>query len=230
MNFVELKSGKSVEGDEIKAFRSELKGPRYLYLMAGVHGDEVEGVYALQQMFEWLKQQDDLDFPTIVIPVLNPDGYRSGSRTNSHGVDLNRNLPAKSWVSEQRSDRYNPGQAPLSEPENQFLDKLFQKFPPHLIITLHSWKPMINYNGDCKDVADLLNLYNSYPVVADIEGHPTPGSLGDYGPEKYQSPVLTFEFPVIDDNNDLKSIWEENRIGFETLLQSDLVRAQTKSS
>lgn len=224
LNFLQLKSGKSVEGDVIQSLRSETKGPNYLYLMAGVHGDEVEGVFCLQKIVKWLEAQDDLELSMIVIPILNVDGYRAGTRTNAHGVDLNRNLPAKSWISDKRSERYDPGAAPLSEPENQYLDKLFQKFPPRLILTLHSWKPMINYNGDCREVAELLGRYNSYPVVADIEDHPTPGSLGDYAPERYNSPVLTFEFPVIDDNYSLKSIWEENRIGFETLLKSDLVK------
>ena len=223
MNLVGLRSGQSVEGDEIVAFRSELKAPKYLYLMAGVHGDEVEGIYALQKIKEWLEAHENLELPLILIPVLNVDGHRAGTRTNSHGVDLNRNLPAKSWVSEQREAKYNPGPKPLSEPENQYLEQLFQKFPPKLIITLHSWKPMINYNGNCKDVAELLARYNSYEVVADIEGHPTPGSLGDYAPEKYDAPVLTFEFPVIDEEKSLKSIWEENRVGFETLLSSELV-------
>lgn len=229
MNFVELRSGVSVEGDEIRAYRSEKKASRYLYLMAGVHGDEVEGVYSLDKIFSWLQEQDDINIPMIVIPILNVDGYRAQTRTNSHGVDLNRNLPAKSWVEEQRADRYNPGTSPLSEPENQYLDKLFKKYHPGLIITLHSWKPMINYNGDCLEVANHLHQYNSYPVVADTEGHPTPGSLGDYGPEQYQSPVLTFEFPVLNSTDSsgqaysLKSIWEENRLGFESLLQSKLV-------
>lgn len=224
MNFISLRPGQSVEGDEIPAFRSEKKAAKYLYLMAGVHGDEVEGIYALEKMKSWLEEQEHLDLAMVLIPVLNVDGHRAGTRTNSHGVDLNRNLPAKSWVAEQRAAKYNPGPSALSEPENQYLEQLFQKYPPKLIITLHSWKPMINYNGDCKEVAELLARYNNYEVVADIEGHPTPGSLGDYGPEKYGAPILTFEFPVIDEEKSLKSIWEENRVGFETLLSSELVR------
>jgi protein MpaA len=95
MNFTPLKSGKSVEGSEIEVFRNEIKGKRYVYLLGGVHGDEVEAVYCLNQLYKWLQQVDSIDYPIIVIPTLNVDGYRSGSRVNSHGVDLNRNFPTK---------------------------------------------------------------------------------------------------------------------------------------
>ena len=39
---------------------------------------------------------------------------------------------------------------------------------------------MLNYNGDdCLKYAQLMEKFNNYPTVADIEGHPTPGSLGN---------------------------------------------------
>jgi protein MpaA len=226
MNFIDLKSGSSNEGDEIKAFKTENKSSKYIYLMAGTHGDEVEGVYVLKQLIEWLKVEDTIDLPLVCVPVLNVDGFRAGTRVNAHGVDLNRNYPSKSWVGEAREDKYFPGKAPLSEPENIFLDKLFTKFPPAIIITLHSWKPMVNYNGDCKDVAELLEKYNSYPICDDIEGHPTPGSLGDYAPEKYNCPVLTFECPVLSDEITLKKVWEENEEGFKALMKSDILKTR----
>ena len=223
MEFLSLKPGRSVEGDEIPCFRSENKARNYVYLVAGTHGDEVEGVYVLQQLFDWLKDDEDVSLPLIVLPILNVDGYRASTRVNSHGVDLNRNYPTKNWSPEAREKKYFPGEKALSEPENQFLEKLFQKFPPRIIISFHSWKPMLNFNGDCEKVAQFLESYNSYPVVAEIEGHPTPGSLGEYGPEKYQAPVLTFECPLLSEDVSLRKIWEENQQGLKELLLSDLL-------
>tara|TARA_Y100000780_G_C13696001_1_gene422525 strand:- start:20018 stop:20695 length:678 start_codon:yes stop_codon:yes gene_type:complete len=223
MNFVSLRSGISVEGTEIEAFRSDKKDTSYCYLMAGVHGDEVEGVYVLKMLYEWLQEEDVKDVSFIVVPILNVDGYRAGNRTNAHGVDLNRNLPSTNWEAEVREPKYNPGPEALSEPENQYLDGLFAKYPPHLILTFHSWKPILNYNSDCKEVAEFLAKYNEYPVEGDI-GYPTPGSLGNYGPEKYNSPVLTFECPTLSDDKDLKAIWEENQEGLKKLLHSDLIK------
>ena len=223
MNFIDLKSGSSVEGDAIKAYRSENKSKKYIYLMAGVHGDEVEGIYVLKQLFEWLKDQEEIQLPFIVIPVVNVDGFRVGNRVNSHGVDLNRNLPSKEWSQKARAKKYHPGKAPMSEPENQFLEKLLKKFPPKIIFTFHSWIALLYYNGDCQEIAVFLSRYNSYPVSHDITGHPTPGSLGEYGPEKYKCPVLTFECPPISEDKTLKDIWEENREGLENLFKSDLL-------
>lgn len=223
MNFTTLKPGISVEGTEIEAFRSDKKDSSYCYLMAGVHGDEVEGVYVLKELYEWLQDEDIQGVSFIVIPIVNVDGYRAGNRTNAHGVDLNRNLPSKNWVAQAKEAKYFPGKAAMSEPENQFLDALFAKFPPHLILSFHSWKPILNYNDDCKEVADFLAQYNHYPVEGDI-GYPTPGSLGNYAPEKYNSPVLTFECPTLSDDTDLKSIWEENQEGLKLLLKSELIK------
>ncbi len=225
MNFTPLKSGVSVEGDEIQAFRSEDKAPKYNYLMAGVHGDEVEGVYILQELFKWLQQEEEISAPFIVIPILNVDGYRSQTRVNAHGVDLNRNLPSSNWSEKARDDKYHPGESALSEPENKYLVKLFEKYPPKFILTLHSWKPMLNYNGnDCEKYAKLIHEHNNYPIVADIEGHPTPGSLGEFGPENYDAQVLTFEAPLISEEKSLQQVWQENELGLKALLKSALLQ------
>lgn len=223
MIFSELPSGKSVEGNEIEVFKSDVSGDKYVYLMAGTHGDEVEGVFVLQKLFEWLKEDHTLkDIPLIVLPILNPDGYRMASRVNSQGVDLNRNYPTEDWSGEYTQDKYNPGSGPLSEPENVFLDKLFHKYHPGVILSFHSWKPILNFNGDAQDIADYLSSYNQYPVAGNI-GYPTPGSLGTYAPEKYGSPVLTFECPVLKDDLTLQNIWDANEKGLKSLMQSDLL-------
>ena len=223
MEFTELRPGTSVEGEEIKAYRSSTKSENYIYLIAGTHGDEVEGVYVLQQLFDWLKNTDELEFALIVVPILNVDGYRSGTRVNAHGVDLNRNYPDSSWSPEFKEDKYNPGPKALSEPENKFLDKLFEKFPPRIVLSFHSWKPIINYNGPCKKIAEFIERHNNYPIADDI-GYETPGSLGSYVPSKYEAPVITYECPLISNDRGLKDIWEENRAPLERLFRSDLLK------
>ena len=66
MIFNDLKFGTTVGGDQIKAYKSEFKSERYVYLMAGVHGDEVEGVYLVQKLFDWLKLKEEIELPLIV--------------------------------------------------------------------------------------------------------------------------------------------------------------------
>ncbi len=224
MIFSEIESGKSLEGHDIPVFKTEIKASKYLYLIGGVHGDEVEGVYVLKELFQWLKNEHSLkDLPMIVLPILNVDGYRSNSRVNAHLVDLNRNLPTKDWSTVHAKPRYNPGPKALSEPENQFLVKLLDKYKPGIIISFHTWKPILNYNGDCKDIAEYLSGFNNYEIASDI-GYPTPGSLGTFGVEKYKSGVLTFECPELRKHKEtLKEIWVENEKGLKGLFQSDLI-------
>lgn len=190
---------------------------KYLYLIAGVHGDEVEGVYVLEKLIgeitsaEFQNQWKTM-IPIVHIPIVNVDGYYAKTRVNANKVDLNRNLPTKDWNANGEDPKYYPGKFALSEVENQFLEENFQKYPPYLCISFHSWKPMINYNGNCKDIADFLSSYCHYPSVPSV-GYDTPGSLGTYLPEKYQAPVITYELPVLNATNSLESIWLENRKG-----------------
>jgi protein MpaA len=229
MIFSELESGHSLEGHSIPAFKTDIKAQKYLYLIGGVHGDEVEGVYVLKELFSWLKSEHSLkDLPMVVVPILNVDGYQNRTRVNAHLVDLNRNLPTKDWSTDHKEPRYNPGPKPLSEPENQFLVKLMDKYKPGFIISFHTWKPILNFNGECKDVAEFLNKYNNYEMAGDI-GYPTPGSLGTFAVEKYQSPVLTFECPELKTHREsLKDIWNENEKGLKDFFSSELIWKKIK--
>lgn len=228
MIFLELEAGKSVEGNTIEAFKTDIKADKYLYLIAGTHGDEVEGVYVLKQLFDWLRDEHNIsDIPVVVVPILNMDGYRSSTRVNSHAVDLNRNYPSSNWTEKAKKKKYYPGLAPLSEPENQFLVKLFDKFKPGLVLSFHSWKALLNYNGEIQDIADYLSSHNEYEVEGDI-GYPTPGSLGCFVPEKYHCGVLTFECPLLVEGKSLKEIWNENEEGLKSLLQSNLLMEKLK--
>ena len=227
-SMISIQSGLSAEGEEIPVFRSAVSTKRYCYLIAGTHGDEPEGVFVQNALVEWLKKSD-ITTPFIIVPVLNPDGVKKRTRCNANGVDLNRNLPTSNWQLNNNDDRYFSGPNPLSEPENQFLLSLFSQFPPGLIISFHSWKPMLNSNGDCEDILQLLHQHNGYPIVREeIDDHPTPGSLGSYVSETLNIPVLTFECPTLDERDDFESIWEENRLAFTQLLLSRLIDKHLK--
>ena len=219
-----LNPGRSVEGRPIKAYSSSVDAPSWIYLLGGVHGDEIEGIYVLERLMAWIEANGEWKGDSIAIPILNVDGREGMKRTNARGVDLNRNLSSSSWCGDSRGEKYYPGPEPLSEPENVFLDDLFQRYSPRLIMTFHSWKPLLNYNGNCQEIAEFLGRYNNYLVCSDIEGHPTPGSLGEYGPEVYNCPVLTLEFPRVSSTVSLEEIWRENETGLKALFESDLLK------
>ncbi|MDO9182779.1 MAG: DUF2817 domain-containing protein [Bacteriovorax sp.] len=227
MKFIELSPGKSVKGESIHAYKSESssndKATKYNYILGAVHGDEVEGAHLASELFNWLKENNDIDMPIIVVPIVNVDGFKLKDRVNGNGVDLNRNLPSKQWTPEAREAKYFPGTAPLSEPENKFLVSLFETYPPRFILSFHSWYPVINYNGACKELAEFLASFNKYPIEADFLSHPTPGSLGEYGPQTHGTPVLTFECPVLSDGVTLESIWKDNEEAFKKLFTTKII-------
>ena len=164
-----------------------------IFILGGVHGDEVEGVIAAQGLIDILFVEKNIPilYDMTIVPILNFDGFLCQKRVNASGVDLNRNLPTKDWQATALKPKYQPGPAPNSEPENQAMVDYILKLCPEFIISLHSWKPLLNVNGDVKEIAKKIAQQTGYEIVEDI-GYPTPGSLGTYGQEK-NIPVLTYE-------------------------------------
>ncbi len=65
-------------------------GPTVL-VQAGIHGDEVAGVHALQELLE--ERFRPLRGRVLFVPVMNPGAYRARARTAPGGLDLNRSFP-----------------------------------------------------------------------------------------------------------------------------------------
>jgi len=197
--------GHTSAGREIEAFFLGPNTNRKVLIIAGVHGDEVEGVVAARRIVETCKKNEP-SFCIIVIPILNADGFLAGTRKNSRGVDLNRNLPTKDWTSIEANERYSPGSSPNSEAENKALLTFIDSIKPALIISLHSYKePMLNVNGECQDTAVKISKTVNYPVKEDI-GYPTPGCLGTYYGLERDIPVLTYELLRGMDAREVESI------------------------
>ena len=65
-------------------------GPTAL-IQAGIHGDEVAGVHALEELLEeGLRPRTGR---LIIVPVMNPPAYRARERAAPGGLDLNRQFP-----------------------------------------------------------------------------------------------------------------------------------------
>jgi protein MpaA len=175
----------------VTAFHFGHKGPRVL-ILGGVHGDEIEGIWAAQKLLSLWTEQFSLNLRLTLIPIFNPDGVFKQTRVNSRGVDLNRNLKTKDWSPEIKTARYHPGPSPGSEPENQALMKLIESEKPVFILSLHSWQPVLNVNGDCLAEAEVLSRLTGYKIDSEI-GYPTPGCLGTYAGLERNSPTLTYE-------------------------------------
>ncbi|MBL7672467.1 MAG: succinylglutamate desuccinylase/aspartoacylase family protein [Bdellovibrionaceae bacterium] len=166
-------------------------GPQVL-ILGGVHGDEIEGVWAAQALLYRFMQNFPYRLNLTLVPEFNIEGVLERQRSNSRGVDLNRNLPTRDWTAEVLNPRYNPGPSSLSEPENMGLVQYIEQSQPRLIVSLHSWKPVLNVNGDCRPEAEVLAKLTGYSIEESI-GYPTPGCLGSYAGLERKSPTITYE-------------------------------------
>jgi murein peptide amidase A len=169
--------------------------------LGGVHGDENPSVYILFRLTEFLKKNPELcSNKTIVIaPLVNPDGFlsRPQTRTNSAGVDINRNFPTKDWKRSTR-DRYYSGPQANSESETKFQIALVNRFKPSHIISIHSPLGCNDYDGPSSNLDSLVIWLKK---VSKENGLPFrryqvfPGSLGNYAGMEKRIHTLTLELP-----------------------------------
>lgn len=181
----------SPRGLPVIAYEFFRGGPEVL-ILGGVHGDEIEGVWAARSLLGSFMKSFPYKLNLTLVPEFNVEGVIERTRSNSRGVDLNRNLPTRDWSPEIKGPRYNPGPGALSEPENRGLVAYIDQKNPKLIISLHSWHPVLNVNGDCLAEAQILAQHTGYKIDTDI-GYPTPGCLGTFAGLERKSPTITYE-------------------------------------
>ena len=63
---------------------------------------------------------------------------------------------------------------------------------PAFILSLHSWKPLLNVNGACRPEAEAIASRTGY-IIEESIGYPTPGCLGTYTGLERAIPTLTYE-------------------------------------
>lgn len=81
-----VRVAESREGEVLGWRRGE--GKPLVYLSAGMHGDEPAGPLALLELLREGVLDERLGW--ALLPALNPDGLRLGTRGNAAGVDMNR--------------------------------------------------------------------------------------------------------------------------------------------
>ena len=193
-------------------FDADEPGPTAL-VQAGIHGDEVAGVHALQEMLE-----DEIR-PThgrlIVCPVMNPPAYRARQRAAPGGLDLNRCFP---------------GDADAPERERRlarsFMDLVLDERPA-LVVTLHeSWK---RYDPEITPSFGQTIVYGVEPrppivdrVLARLNARFT-GEQEHFDPQYY--PVSTSSTEVIVDAIGCVGLCIETWMEFEEARRIEMQRA-----
>jgi murein peptide amidase A len=203
--------------------------PPRILVIGGIHGDELT---AVSIVFRWMEllgkyessnengaKQPSRNYHWRVIPVLNPDGLlaKSPTRVNARGVDLNRNFPTTNWHQEapqywekktKRDPRRFPGDAPLSEPESQWLHEELTRFKPDVIISIHAPYGVLDFDGPAKGVAAPTQFGRLHLNRVGIY----PGSLGNFGSANESIPVVTLELPhalKMPTEPELTAVWND---------------------
>ena len=189
--------GRSVQGQPL--WQRDIVAPkakRRVLVIGAIHGDELS---AGSLAFHWMAwaQQTPSDVHWRFVPVVNPDGALRDqpTRTNAHGVDLNRNFPTPDWDKEapvywakrtQRDPRRYPGPKALSEPETRWLMAEMERWKPDLIVAIHAPYGVLDFDGPAVPPQRLGRLYLDQVGIF-------PGSLGNWGGVHKKVPVVTIE-------------------------------------
>lgn len=178
-------AGRSVEGRPIHV-QVLGEGPRCVLLLASIHGNEAAGTPLLEQLARLLARRPELLQSTrvVIVPVLNPDGLAAGTRRNAQGVDLNRDYPSSNQRASQRSEH---------QPETRTLLELIERHEPELIVSIHGWMGLVDWDGPGAEVARAMGAACSLPAR---QLGARPGSLGSFLGLDGGLPVITLELPA----------------------------------
>ncbi|MCL2021717.1 MAG: M14 family murein peptide amidase A [Betaproteobacteria bacterium] len=168
-----------------------------IFLIGGVHGDELTSVSIVFRWLPWLADAEAKRHHWQIVPLANPDGLfaRPSRRTNGRGVDLNRNFPTPDWSRDAlaywqrrtgKDPRRYPGEEAMSEPETRWLTDAIQAFQPDVIVSVHAPYGILDYDGPRQKPSRFGSLtLNQLGVY--------PGSLGNFGGVYRNIPVVTLE-------------------------------------
>lgn len=198
--------GRSVQGRDIDCVTVG-DGETVVMLIASIHGNEPAGTPLLRRLAReaagnptpaWMR-----DRALVIIPIANPDGFAMQRRGNAHGVDLNRNFPAASFMARRRH-----GGQPLSEPESLALHDAIEAWRPDRIVSFHQPLACIDFDGDGAALAAAMSAAMDADhrlPVRKLGAYP--GSLGSFAGEDLRIPTITVELPAAAQRLDEETLW-----------------------
>lgn len=241
-------AGSSVEGRDIEVYTYEPAGVSdfHVIFVGGIHGGyEWNSVLLAYEVMDYLEANPDVvpDKVTVsIVPSANPDGVMkvigetgrfspdvvppvgqtTEGRFNANGVDLNRNFDCN-WQSQStwRGDVVDAGTEAFSEPEARAIRDLVLETDADAVIFWHSASGGV-YGSECNEgvlpgTINIMNAYagaSGYPAIESFDYYEITGDaegwLASIG-----VPSITVELKTHESIE-----WEENRAGFEAVLES----------
>ncbi len=146
-----LPIGHSVDGSRIAPIVLGSPAAAHRVLVVGcIHGNECAGLAIVRRL---VRTGAPPGTEIVVVPDLNPDGYRRDTRGNAHGVDLNRNFPSGWTRNEQPGGLEYAGPRPLSEPESRYAAALIRRLRPDVTIWFHQPQAVVRAWGHSEATA-----------------------------------------------------------------------------
>jgi len=186
----------SLGGAPIEVFTCG-QGPGGLLVIGGTHGDERGSALLVRELVVRLACPAT---PVTIVWAVNPDGLATARRANARGVDLNRNLPTRSWTA-----RATHGSGPLSEPESRALYDVILRARPSFTLSVHEGSDaLVDYDGPAATAAAALATCTGLPVE---RLGARPGSLGSLIGVDWGLPLVTLELPRWTSRLDADQLW-----------------------
>ncbi|HET7572699.1 MAG TPA: M14 family zinc carboxypeptidase [Gaiellaceae bacterium] len=136
------------------------QGTRVL-VVGEIHGNETAGIAVARALARLRPRGLDL----WIVPELNPDGVARNARGNAHGVDLNRNFPAR-W--KPLHGVHDSGPRPLSERESRIAGRLIRRLHPRVTIWFHQHLDLVWASGGRR------RIERAFARVSGLAYHPLP--------------------------------------------------------
>lgn len=199
--------GYSEKGRGIYAYIFGTGSERVMFTGA-THGDEPSSKYILDSLISDLNASYN-NIPSakqvIVVPNINPDGISAGTRTNSAGIDLNRNFPANNWkedvvMPDGSLNEGGGGEEPLDQPESAAIANYTLAKAPSLVVNYHATGGLSISNGSGNSVsrAKTYASYVGYTYMTSqasnsVFSHDTTGAYSDWLHDKAGIPAVLIE-------------------------------------
>lgn len=136
--------GRSRDGSPIVAEHIGVAAVPALLVVGCIHGDEPAGVPVITALAALAALARHRAVNLWLIPTMNPDGERAGTRGNAAGVDLNRNFPYQWQQIGQPGNAHWSGPHPLSEPEAFAVARLIRTARPRWAVWFHQALDLID--------------------------------------------------------------------------------------
>lgn len=145
-------SGRAIPAFVVADFSSNTGSSTRVLICAGQHGDEYNPVQSVLSLCTDIASGAKPSLLSrcvfVVVPMANPDGIAFRTRTNSQGLDTNRD-----WLT-------------LQTPEAAYIDSIVRAWKPHVMIDAHEWMESTSLPANGVELAQCVERSQSAAMAA----------------------------------------------------------------